>query len=81
VAQVRVDRANCDAHTETNRPNLNRNFETTKLQYKHFIFDLQSDNGFKIPYWLVRLVDRKGWQKHANDGREGLLQGKVHNWK
>lgn len=53
---------------------FDRNCETTQLQYKHLTFGCLSD-GFKIPYWMVQLTGRKGWQRHMSATREVPLEG------
>lgn len=47
------------------------------MQFKHFVFGCKTSDGFGIPFWLVKLVNRKGWQRHVNDNREGPLEGKL----
>jgi hypothetical protein len=46
-----------------------------KLQYKHLEFGLFANNTMKTPYWSIRLVDRKGWQRHTGENQEQHLSG------
>ncbi|KAF8574598.1 hypothetical protein K439DRAFT_1371977, partial [Ramaria rubella] len=39
-----------------------RNFELTKLQYKHIVEDAYTDDRYRFRHLLVTLENRKGWQ-------------------
>jgi hypothetical protein len=52
-----------------------RNFETVKLQYRHFDFNCVSDDPQKVPFIKVNLTDRKGWQNRMASSQGGNIQG------
>jgi hypothetical protein len=54
---------------------LNRNFETVKLQYRHFDMTCVSDDPQKVPFIKVNLTDRKGWQNRMASSQGGHIQG------
>lgn len=39
-----------------------RNFEGIKIKRKHIVFGLEDPNAYNLPYYLLELVNRKGWQ-------------------
>ena len=45
----------------------NSNFEAVKLQWKHFVFNLYTNNPYRLPYFSCILTDRKGWQKQVDE--------------
>jgi hypothetical protein len=46
-----------------------------KLQYRHLEFGLCTNDAMQTPYWTIRLVNWKGWQRHAGNNREQDLHG------
>jgi hypothetical protein len=54
---------------------LPRNFETVKLQYRHFDLNCVSDDPQRVPFIKVNLTDRKGWQNKMSSSHSGPIQG------
>lgn len=50
-----------------------RNFELTKIKRKDIIWDCQGRPPYAIPFDLVSLVNRKGWQRKGEI--DGALEG------